>query len=338
MLRSGFLYADSPIHSYTVRLVATAVTLGVIGAAAALSPRTPADVPSLPLVGSRESVATSTVIAPPPSTVHLVFRAEGATYLKLRDADPMPAHGRPVLHEASEASAWQTVSIADTDDVPGWRGRIVTIDGTCQAKVIGFAVVARLTGSPDYAGDFQTWTADNVLATGAPVVAAQLDGCDTGAIATTAIPLVVRSDDARAKQAREKLLASTVASDAQRTWRADKRKGDWFAADSATFETIVVRDAAGVDHVSVTGRIDEGCGGPEIQIWGLYRVDGDELVVLQQRALGEVRSISALLDLDDDGTLEVLGKSWLGNETILWRPTADEEVTRDRVPFYGCPC
>jgi hypothetical protein len=334
MLRSGLV---TPIHSYTFRLIATAVTFGVAGAAAALSTPPTADMPSLPLTGSREIVGTSTVIAPPPRTVQLVFRAEGATYMKLRDADPMPAHGTPVLHEADEASAWQTISIADTDDVPGWRGRTVTIDGTCQAKVVGFAVVARLTGSPDYAGDFATWTADNVLATGAPVVAAKLDGCD-GAIATSAIPLVALQDDMLAKQARAKLLASPVAAEAQRTWRADKRKGTWSADDSATFETLVVRDAAGVEYVSVTGRIDEGCGGPEIQIWGLYRKDGEKLAVVQQRALGDVRSITALVDLDGDGALEVLGTSWLGNETILWRPTGNEEVTRVSVPFYGCPC
>jgi hypothetical protein len=318
MLRSGIV---TPLHAYTFRLVATAVSLGVISAVVALSTRRP----------------TVDMPPPPPSAVHLVFRAQGETYMKLRDADPMPAHGAPVLHVADEASAWQTSSIAEIAEVPGWRGRTVMIDGHCEAKVTGFAVVARLTGSPDYAGDFQTWTADNVLAQGAPVAAAKLDGCADGAIATTAVTLVAQQDAALATQARAKLLGSKISGAAQRTWIADKRTGKWYADDSATIETLVATSAK-AKYVSVTGRIDEGCGGPEIQIWGLYRVEGDALVVVYERRLEDLRSVQSLVDVDDDGTPEVLGASWLGNETILWRPSQNDELERVSVPFCGCPC
>lgn len=346
MLRAGLV---TPIHSYTFRLAACGLVGTVISLAATAQV---APIVPVPVLEATEELPMQVVplVPAPRDEVRLVFRERGALYLKLRDADPMPAHGTPVLHEAGEASAWRTTSIAEIADIPGWRGKRVEIDGTCTATVTGFAVVARLTGSPDYTeGNAPSWTAENVLDAGAPVVAAKLAGCESRAdvaIATTAKPLYEIRDEPLVERARATLLGSSLAAAQQRVWAGEKRKGTWYAphaersyaTDGAAIETLVAEDAHGTRYVSVVARIDEGCGGPEIAIWGLYRVSDGALVVVAERALGDVRAIQRLVDVDGDGELEVLGTSWLGNETILWRFARDEEITRVTVPFYGCPC
>ena len=355
----------TPIHSYTFRMTAMAMGLGVIAAAVAWTASPRVDVPPPPPV-------TQEVLAPVPmptvvsveqpaaparsSEIDLVFRAGGATYMMLapvgdpKDAEAMPKHGRPTLFDRGEADDWQTASIAVVAerDVPlanrRWIGKTVVVDGTCYAKVTGFAVVARLTGDPGYAPrEIRAWTAANVLELGAPVLAAKLDGCKQGTFARDAAlsPIVVPKvieDAALANRARAKLLASSAAKAAQHEWLRDGRDGTWHDDESATVRTLIVRHpTTDVTWVSVHARIEEGCGAPDINIWGLYRVDGDQLVTAQQRDLGELYSVDRLIDLEGDGELEFIGAPWVPTDTVVSRASGDE-VTRLQLPFFGCPC
>lgn len=356
----------TPIHSYTFRLVATAACCGVISAAVALYAGPSIDVPPTP------QPATQEVLAPVPmpmvvavekpatparsSELQLVFRAADTTYMKLasvddaKSAEAMPKHGKLKLYDRGEVDHWQAVSVGAVAerDVPlayrRWTGKTVIVDGDCTAKVTGFAVVARLLGEPGYAEtDANKWTAQNVLDLGAPVLAAKLEGCKGGTFARdAALPPVVTpiaiEDKALAKRARAKLLASAPAKHAQLEWEKAEREGEWQKQDTASIDTIIVRHpTTNTTWVSVHARVEEGCGGPEINIWGLYRVDGEQLVTAQQRDLGEVHSIDKLVDIDGDGELEYIGKPWVATDIIVSRASGDE-VQRLALPFYGCPC
>jgi len=353
----------TPIHSYTFRLVATAASCGVISAAVALYAGPSVDVPPPPQPVTQEVLALvpmPVVVAveqpAPPvrsSELQLVFRAAGTTYMKLasiddaKTAEAMPKHGKLKLYNRGELDHWQSVSVgavADRD-VPlvyrRWTGKAVVVDGACTAKV---TVVARLLGETDYADtDANAWTAQNVFDQGAPVLAAKLDGCKDGTFARdAALPAVVTptviDDNALAKRARAKLLASEPSKHAQLEWEKAKREGDWHTRDTASINTIIVRHpTTNATWVSVHARIEEGCGGTEINIWGLYRVDGDQLVTAQQRDLGEVHSIDQLVDIEGDGELEYIGKPWIATDIIVSRASGDE-VQRLVLPFYGCAC
>lgn len=347
----------TPSHSYTLRLLAAAAGCGVIGAAAVLLARPPIEVPQPPPV-TREVLAPAPMplaVAEPAAPVRsdellLVFRAGDDLYMKLADADPMPRHGAPVLSDRGEVDHWQTTStaaVADAD-VPAahrrWLGTTVSVDGTCTARVTGVAVVARLVGDPGYAaGDHAAWTAANVLELGAPVLAAKLAGCSEGTYAREAalppvvVPTVIE-DGALADRARAKLLASAPARAAQREWEQNERTGAWEASESTTIRTLIVRHpTTHVTWVSVHARVEEGCGGPDINIWGLYRLQGERLVAAQQRELGDLYSIDRLIDVEGDGELELIGAPWLGNDTIVVHAAGDELV-RLALPFFGCPC
>jgi hypothetical protein len=53
--------------------------------------------------------------------------------------------------------------------------------------------------------------------------------------------------------------------------------------------------------------------------------------------LGELETIDAIVDLEGDGELEVIGKPWLGTDRILMRASG-EVLDQIALSFAGCPC
>jgi hypothetical protein len=181
-----------------------------------------------------------------------------------------------------------------------------------------------------------------VLALGAPVFAARLAGC-TGTLAraaTAPAPIIAMpvDDPALARIARAKLLASGAAYDAQYVWKAAGGRGAWHRSELAEISTRVVEHPqTRARWVSVHATVDAGCGGPEINLWALYRVEGGTLVIVEQRDLGDLWSIDQLVDVDRDGDLEIVGKPWLATDVVLARRDG-EELARLVRPYFGCPC
>jgi hypothetical protein len=289
---------------------------------------------------------------PRASELGLMLDVGKVSYVKLVDlgdglrAEPMPKHGKARL-VANEGSGAVIEAVADRD-VPiayrGWKDRKVIVDGTCEATVTGFAVVARVAGSPGFAGDdhAETWNVKDVLEYGNPVLAAQLDKC-TGLYARDAAlpPVIVPDeivDEGLAKAARAMLIASPASKAQQKRWtESEGRDGKWY--DQAPLETKVLRHPiTGVTWVSVYGSLSEGCGGADANVWGLFRVSADRtLVPVEMRDLGELHSINRLIDVDGDGELELVGRPWLPLDLVL---TSHDGRELDRVSerFYGCPC
>ncbi len=284
--------------------------------------------------------------APPPPTTQLlfVFTAGGDSYLRLDTADPEARRRHVhVVNDDGVTSAIATIDASDlTSEESAWLGRSVIVDSTCSAKVTGFATIARVTGDPVYASDHSGhWTAASVFEHGDMMVVAKLDRC-TGtyardaALAPIIAPQLV-TDPALASKARAKLLASDLAATAKKAWADGQQTGDWVAA--ANFDTRVIRHpVTGVTWVSVHASDGFTCGGPEINIWGLYRVaPNGKLVTVQQRDLPEIGTIEKLIDVEGDGDLELIGQPFVEGDQVLTKANGDE-ISRMPLRFFGCPC
>ena len=280
----------------------------------------------------------------------LVFSAGGATYMKLADvgetAEILPKHGKAKLFRDDYVEA--AIATVKASDMPhayrSWQGRQVKVDNKCETHVTGFAVVSRLTGEPSYSEvEGGKWTASNVLDQGSVVLAAQLAGCSGTFARAAELPAVIVpksiEDAALVEQGRAALIASAAARDTQTEYAEVDQHGNWWDSEFAQFTTKIVRHpSTGVTWVSVHGHMDHGCGDPEVNVWGLFRVDGNgKLAAVQLRRLDDLWSIDQLIDIDNDGELEVIGTPWLGLDTVVARGSG-EELDRLSLSFFGCPC
>jgi hypothetical protein len=334
--------------------------LAIIAFANAGSKLEDATVP-VPLTGTTVEpvrVATAAAVkqpAPPPAPstqLLFVFRAGGATYMKLSDDEP--AHGKRRMVEDDDGAS--TIAEVRAAALPkrfrGWETKQFTVDGGCTATVAGFAVVTRLVGDPGYVGlEAEKWTVETAADAGTKMLAARLDvpeSCAKGLYARDAslAPIVTMEtlDDADlASTARSALLATETAQAAQASWSEYQSRDEGAEADDwsehAEFATHVVRHPrTGVTWVAIHASAEHGCGGPDINVWGLFRVARDgSLVTVFDRKLETLYAIDRILDVDNDGKLELLGKDWLGLQTILARANGDE-VSRLEMQFHGCPC
>jgi hypothetical protein len=266
-----------------------------------------------------------------PSQMLPVVRIGRQTYMKLAAIDDgaMPVHGSPTLRIATDSVHTVTAEIAASNvgiEHRGWLHRDVYVDGTCHATVEGFAVVARLVGSPLYAGFEEDWTAKSVLEFGAPFVAAKLSGC-TGDYArdaslSRAITLVDDKDAGLAKAAWNQLAAF------------DRRVN---GHDVVRTVRVLRHPTTGTTWVLAHGLLDEGCGGDSVNAFGLFVVNhGGNLSTVVERDLGDLWSIDRIIDITNVGPV-LSGKDQLGMDkllTLAW----GEELARLPLEFYGCGC
>ncbi len=309
-----------------------------------------------PVEAPRVALTASEQAAPIPDEIKLVFRAGGASYLRLdaieRDeagALRWPRHGAVRLVEEDGVNiALAAVGEADVPAVHrAWAGRQVVVDGTCRATVTDFAVVSRLYGEPVYAGvEKDRWDAASVMQLGSQALAARLDGCSgtfarDAELAPAVVPEPVR-DAKLARVARSALIASSAGAEMTQRWDelADAGyEGAWWEHPGLELKTWVVRHPrTGATLVAVHAHAEFVCGGPDINLWGLYRAAADgTLAPVRETRLDRLHSIEQIVDVEGDGELELIGRSWLGNAVILAGEDG-RELDRDEAEFYGCPC
>ncbi len=328
--------------------------LALMGFAAGNARVASTPVPSIPTAITEEPVRLTASIAvaqpaPPPapsSELLFVFRAGGNVYVKLSDDEPK--HGKRVL--ADDADGTVTVAAVKPENLPaklrGFAREALAVDGNCTAHVTGFAVVTRMLGTPGYAGlDDEHWNVDTASAAGTSVLAARLDGCKDGVFARRAslAPIATLAEiknDNLAATARAALIASDAGAEAQVAWsesgESDKTE-IW--SEHAEFAIKVLRHpTTGVTWVTVHASIERGCGGPDINAFGLFRVDAKgALRTVVAKKLTDLYSIERVIDVDNDGRPELIGKDWLGLETILAHGNG-EPIDRLEMKFHGCPC
>jgi hypothetical protein len=352
--------------SHLLQMIAVGSACGLLAVAgAATQPKVASDpIPAIATATEevvRVPVAAHVRQAPPPPApsrqLLFVFAAGDATYVKLA-VDDVPEHGPHRLVENEGIVA--TVAEVDAAMVPArfksWLGKELVVDGACRAKVTGFSVVTRLIGDPGYAGieHTESWTADTVAEKGTVSFAARIDDCPGGTYARDAelapIATFEQIEDARLLDtARSAFLASDAAKAAELAWREERSRdaeaglatagiaGSWLDHVSVT-SRVVRHPRTGVTWVAIHAGGDRSCGGPDINVWGLFRVGAKgELRTVHVKQLETLYSVDRIIDIDDDGTPELIGNDWLGMSRIL--TTADgTEVSRLAMRFYGCPC
>jgi hypothetical protein len=319
----------------------------------ALTPEVEVETP-VPAPEPRAAVAASEQAAPIADEIKLVFRAGGASYMRLADLErddagalQWPRHGAPRL--VTEGWIDSAIAAVAEPDLPAehraWAGRQVVVDGTCRATVTGFAVVSRLTGDTAYAGiEKEQWDVASVMEAGSQVLAARLDGCSGTFARDAALAPVVTlepiRDERLERAARSALIASPAAVKVGRSWAelmSSDLEGAWW--EHAALRTQVLRHPrTGATLVTVHVSGDRECGGVHINLWGVYRVaEGGALTPVHETQLQPLYSIDRILDIEGDGELELIGRSWLGNHVVL--AGADgRELDHLALEFYGCPC
>jgi hypothetical protein len=183
-----------------------------------------------------------------------------------------------------------------------------------------------------------------VMQHGAVMLAARIDGCEKGTYARdAALPDVVRPtrivDPNLAAVARSLVIASQPSKEAQREWKTAALDGNWYdRVDLAIF--VMRHPVTDVTWVTVHGIYSEfGCGGPNVNVFGLFRAGPDRMLeTVDIRTLERLNSIDYVIDLEGDGNLEIVGKPWLGLETVLVEAVGERELDRLPMPFYGCGC
>ncbi|MFN0248595.1 MAG: hypothetical protein ACKV2T_17010 [Kofleriaceae bacterium] len=309
--------------------------------------------------------------APPVSressrTVAMVFTAQGATWMKLEslrvlgedtgmDGVPraaFPKHGT-IRHTTEDYVEIATAPIAIDDVPPAHRDRLgdkIIVDGSCVAYITGFYVVARLTGSPGYAGDDvdADWSGKSIMRYGAPMIAAKLDTCQGTLARDAQLPPAAEAElkeneKAIVAKAKHLLVRSKEAHAATKEWNshyenaAEEWTKGWAAHPSTDWKAqMFTHPVTHETWISIHANQLEGCGSPHVNVWGLYRVELDGTLTSFDAKLGDIRTIDKLIDLDGDGVVEVVGKAWLG-DTLVNDVNGTTLETLD-LPFYGCPC
>lgn len=263
---------------------------------------------------------------------------------------PLPRHAPPKVIRADGLPVAAVAAVQASDlspDISAWQGREVLVNGTCRARVTGFALVARVYAEDlAYQEEEQKMSAAELARTifdhmGHLVLAATLDGCKGSyaqpADGPAAIPARVLAAHPAQAAAAAKLRQSKVARAAQKTWRENDYEGAWWS--EAEVRTQILQHPGTEEiFVSVHAMADVECGGLEINLWGLYRVAADgKLEPLAERTLDNVSALETFLDIDGDGRFELLARSLWGLDTFLLDADGSRRAIL-HIPFYGCQC
>jgi len=324
--------------------------------------------PTVELVPVAAAVTAQTERQPAPSTKPgFVIEVDGARWMVL-DVDAQTIDTPRAAHLVDGEYPTDAIArLRDRDLTPelrAWRGQPVIVDGTCTDTLHDFAVISQLSGDPAYADDSladhprwairhgegdeaqMRWTAAGIEANGVHLVAAKLETC-TGtyaraASAPAAVPFTPIEDaDTLAKQATAKLLASEAGQQARIDLDVGWQGGAYARVDFETVTEIatkVARDPrTGTTWIAVHAHADFACGGPQVNVFGLYRVADGALVSVREEASPDLAAVEALVDLDGDGVPELLGNGWISPTRAFYDQDLAPIVSYE-VPFFGCPC
>ncbi len=344
---------------------------GALGGAAVASKATGvrAQAPDIELAVTSEPVSTSTSIrvnteaaeAPSNDVGFVITTRTGNWFVLPMDASQIPHHGGSLEVSDGVQQVLEPLRTLPAE-VRAWRDVKVTVQGTCTDTLREFALLSQLSGDPAYIDEGEggprdelgqlTWTAKAVQAHGTTYVAARLEHCDgTYARATGATPAVAFTPVAQGAHialAEKTLLASAVAKEVRAAFAADQAQMadpnmpaptfEKLWADVANVSSLEMTDPrTGTSWVAVHVSAEFSCGGPDLNFYGLYRVDGDRLVAISEMKSENVSAIEALVDLDGDGVPELFGSGWL-QPTHAFYSAEMETLASYEVPFLGCPC
>lgn len=299
------------------------------------------------------------------SNYALVFKLDGHTYVAIDTitkpdpwtdeplpADTFPLHGTLRVIGDREYPSGVVAPVQAKDlapDIAAWQNHPLVLDNRCEGAVADFALVGLITGSPlEYIDTFdktsESELANGLLRYGNALIVGRVPECSLGSgVARSAslpmtLPATSVSDDDLIVKIRGRFLSSKLADKAQRDYEAVGMTGSWWKSADKTITSQVFRHPkTGEVIVSMQAVLDHGCGGADINIWGLYQVD--ESGAVRQRQLIDASSmlhIGTAIDIDGDGTFEFHALDSNADPALI---SFEGEVLRIlEAPFYGCNC
>jgi hypothetical protein len=286
-----------------------------------------------------------------------VIEVEGSSWFVL-DVDPSTIDSHAKSH--LEADEYPTTTLAPlhdrdlTKELRAWRGQGVVVDSGCLDVVHDFALVHVLGGDPAYADEDNVatakWTRRMIDAHGTAYVVAKLEHC-TGTYARSELaPWIVAYEDVSEDPTKIDLDVARATDDLMKSDIGEQVKqafigqmADEHDTSSAFDKVTEISTKVALDPrthtkwIAVHAHADFMCGGPQINFWGLYRVEGDHVIVVKQAKLESLAQITSLIDVDGDGIPEILGGGWISPTNAIYDLEENTVVSYD-VPFFGCPC
>lgn len=291
----------------------------------------------------------------------MAFDLNGQTYVAIALASDgsadevakrLPKHGVPTF-VGNDDYFQGAVAMLDSrhlpKDVTAWRDRDVHVGKACTANVTGFSLVTLASGDLDYllGDDADRSKGEHLFAQGDLVIAGRLDGCKgVGGIARlaslpTATYGIVFEDQHLVERATHLLVHSTLSDKAQKAYVENGSTGLWWQSEEVygpLVNSMVVRHPdTGDTFVSVHAVVDYGCGGANINLWGLYRAtDSGILTEIHLQDAGSVIQLGHPIDLDRDGMFEFPASADFGDRVLL--SSTGTVLQRLPMQFYGCGC
>lgn len=279
----------------------------------------------------------------------MVFFAGGELWMRIADEAEGVQGGRKKFYEEEINSVIAPVSLAALPvDLRHFDRMNVLVNGTCAARVDGFAKIARASGQAgegryddegNYLGE-DSWTADMVEQDGY-ILAARLEGdCDgTWARSTQHAPAVIADSvdypELIAIATKQILGEDTAAKQAE--WTEQGGEGAWqdaVAVSSRSFE----HPGTGEIWVFASATKEGGCGDPALYVNAAYRLNAtDGSLTRVASPAWAADSIRQVVDIDDDGEVEVVVDSYNGTDLVDMTNTTHASMS---VPYhsYGCGC
>jgi hypothetical protein len=313
-----------------------------------------ADAPELALEDEEPEVVRGHAEIEDASEFAMLFEVGGTTYLRLSHELRATSHGTPRLIVEGEvyAAVAPVAPSALPTELTAWQGRTVLVDGTCKARVVGFAEVARASGEAPGSEEYwslpenerpaepPTWTLETVMADDV-MLAAKLDGCSgTWARSTDHQPAqiarAVASPGLETDAIADLLAIDDGIDPIQDQWKEMGGEGDWREAvdvEATTFE----HPLTGEKWIFASAYKEGHCGEPSVSTMAAYRVTKTGAVQRFTDLQFAGETIQDVVDLDGDGQPElVLGTGSMATLVDL----ANNERASIAVPFhsYGCGC
>ena len=321
-------------------------------------------IPEISLAPPIEPIEVATTMSkhtealPPVSTKPgFVIEIDGSSWFVL-DVDPSTVDSHAKSHLENDEYPTRTLaSLRDRDltkELRAWRGQGVVVDSQCVDVLHDFALVHVLSGDPVYADEDNVatakWTRRMVDEHGTAYVVAKLEHC-TGTYARAELaPWIIAYEDVTGDPTKVDLDVAHATDDLMKSEVGEQVKQEFIGqmADehdtSSGFDKVTeISTKVAIDPrthtkwIAVHAHADFMCGGPQINFWGLYRVEGDHVIAIKQAKLESLAQITSLIDVDGDGIPEILGGGWISPTNAIYDLEENTIASYD-VPFFGCPC
>jgi hypothetical protein len=289
-----------------------------------------------------------------PAELAMVFSLDGDSYVRIASDEHAASHGSPrMIDDGSTLAVIAPVLLsALPEELRRWSGRTVMVDGTCRARVVGFAEVSRVAGEPpgtdsyyysseEERGDMEKpeWTIDNVSEANV-MLAAKLDGCTgtwaRGAEFSPAAIAEATSDADLESAALADLLAQNDDDATQDSWKESGGEGDWREAVDPTV-SVYTHPLTGEHWIFASAYLAGGCGEPGVSVMAAYRASADGTVHRVADLDYAGQTIDTVLDVDGDGQPELLLGGGDSVDLVDLKNTGHDSIS---VHYYswGCGC